>query len=100
MTVAPTPTPPIVWDRVVCAVDLSPASIGAATIAARLMPATASLVLCTVLSPATTEGATPVDGTLTLGSRPALDRAQAQIGAFHDAELPSARGTADPANPG
>jgi len=38
-----------VWDRVLCAIDQTPASIHAARTAARLMPAAASLTLCTVV---------------------------------------------------
>jgi hypothetical protein len=57
MSIVRTVTAPTIWDRVICAVDLTPpASITAAKIAARLMPAIARLAICTVLSPDAIEG--------------------------------------------
>ncbi len=43
-------TPTSVWDRVVAALDLTPSSLTAATTAAQLMPASATLTVCAVAS--------------------------------------------------
>ena len=76
-----------VWDRVVCALDHSSASISAAQVAARLMPPSASLTICTVLSPdANTQEAHAIDET-ERDIRDSLDTAQREIEALHDAEL-------------
>ena len=48
MTVTPITSPPSVWDRVVCGIDSTPASLEAARFAAGLMPASARLTLCAV----------------------------------------------------
>ncbi len=87
MSLARTARPSTIWDRVLCAVDLGPASISAAKIAARLMPAAAKLTMCTVLRPATSEGAAALDEELTREHRNAIDQAQSQIQAIHDVEL-------------
>ena len=52
----------IVWERVMCAVDFTRASVYAAREAARLMPATSQLTLCTVVSPEALEKGVPDGG--------------------------------------
>ena len=74
-----------VWDRVVCGVDRTTSSVHAARAAARLMPAAASLTLCTVVDP---EGASAVTSEVrTREAKGALDRAQAEIQRVHDTEV-------------
>ena len=94
MSLARTSTPATIWDRVICAVDLSPASISAAKIAARLIPAAAKLTMCTVLYPEATDGAAAVDEQLTREDRNAIDQAQSEIQAIHDVELHLRQGPA------
>jgi len=74
-----------VWDRVVCAVDRAPLSVHAARAAASLMPAAASLTLCTVIG-ADEDG--PLDDEArTREARDRLDLVQGWIQPAHDAEL-------------
>ena len=87
MSIAQTTSTPAVWDRVVCGIDLTPASVQAALLAARLMPATAQLTLCTVASPEAVEGGVPLDKTLMREVKDGLDEVQGEVQAFHDAEL-------------
>ena len=76
-----------VWDRVLCAVDRTPASIHAARTAARLMPAVASLTLCTVVPGEALGADMSLERSRTRQAQDALTHAQAEIEAFHDAEL-------------
>jgi nucleotide-binding universal stress UspA family protein len=85
MSIPQTSLPATVWDRVVCAVDRTPLSVQAGRAAARLMPAAASLTLCTIVSP--DEGGSPMNQARTRAAQDALDRAQAEIQPLHDAEL-------------
>lgn len=87
MSVAPTSSPPVLWDRVVCAIDGTAASLAAAREAARLMPAAAPLTLCTVIENTVLRGDSSVEQALTREAEAMLDRAQEEIGAVHDAEL-------------
>ena len=87
MSIAPTSSPSTVWDRVICAVDLTPAGVNAALEAARLMPPAATLTLCTVVNRAAVEDGVLLDKTFTREAQRALDQAQAKIQPFHDAEL-------------
>ncbi len=80
-------SPPSVWDSVVCGVDLSPASVHAALESARLMPPAARLTLCSVVSPEAIADEPSLERTLTHDAEAALERAQAEIQPFHDAEL-------------
>ena len=85
-TVASTPAA-TVWDRVVCAVDQTPASIHTARTAARLMPAGASLTLCTVVDAEALRADVSLERSLTRRAQHALAQAQAETEAFHDAQL-------------
>ena len=87
MSIAQTTSTPAVWDRVVCGIDLTPASVQAALLAARLMPATAQLTLCTVASPEAIEGGVLLDKRLMREVKDGLDEVQGEVQAFHDAEL-------------
>lgn len=87
MSIVPTSVPSTVWDRVICAVDLTPASVHAAHEAAQLMPAAATLTLCTVVSPEAVEGGALLDRTLIHEAHGALDQIQAALQPFHDSEL-------------
>lgn len=86
MTLAPAPVHGV-WDRVVCAVDLTPASVTAARQAAWLMPAAAKLTLCVVASPEAIEGGVLLDSSLMDKARTGLERTQSQFAAFHESEL-------------
>ena len=85
MSIAQTSSPTPAWDRVVCAVDRTSSSVHAALAAARLMPAAASLTLCTVVGP-DGEGALTSEAR-TREAKDALDRAQVEIQPVHDTEL-------------
>ena len=85
MSIGQTSAPASVWDRVVCAVDGAPLSVHAAWAAARLMPAAASLTLCTVVGP--DGGGQLDDEARTREAQAALDRAQADIQSVQEAEL-------------
>jgi nucleotide-binding universal stress UspA family protein len=87
MNLAQTSMSSTVWDRVVCAVDLTPASIYAARVAAGLMPVDSKLTMCTVLSRDAVEGGVLLDEGLIRRARGGLDRAHAEIEALHAAEL-------------
>ncbi len=83
-----------VWDRVVCAVDLTPASVAAARQAAWLMPAAAKLTLCAVASREAMEGGVLLDSSLMDEARAGLERTQGQVAAFHESELHLREGSA------
>jgi nucleotide-binding universal stress UspA family protein len=87
MTVAPTNSLPAVWDRVVCGIDGSAASLEAARLVARLMPASAQLTLCAIVNPAGVEGGVLLEQTLTREAEGALDQVQGEIAASHDSEV-------------
>jgi len=87
MSLAPTISPPVVWDRVVCGIDQSPASVQAALVAARLMPAAAALTLCAVVNPEVVEGGVFLDRTLMREAQAGLEQTQGEVGALHDSEL-------------
>lgn len=76
-----------VWERVVCAVDLTAASVYAAREAAQLMPSAAQLTLCTVASPDAVEGGVFLEPELIRETQVGLEHLQAEIQPFHDAEL-------------
>jgi len=76
-----------VWDRVVGAIDLTPASIQAARTAAGLMPPAATLTLCAVVGHKAPEPTTVVDQALTREAQDRLAQAQAEIQPVRDAEL-------------
>lgn len=76
-----------VWDRVVGAIDVTPASVQAARTAAGLMPPAATLTLCAVVSHKPVERTAVVDQALTRKAQDRLDQAQAQIQPVHDTEL-------------
>jgi nucleotide-binding universal stress UspA family protein len=87
MSVAQRTSPPAVWDRVVCGIDFTPASVQAALLAAQLMPASAQLTLCTVASREAIEAGVLLDETLARDAKHGLDEIQRQVQAFHDNEL-------------
>ena len=87
MTLSNTSSAPAVWDRVVCGIDLTPASLQAAREAAQLMPPVAQLTLCTIVSSEAIEGGIFLDRTLARDASAALDEVQRQIEAFHSSEL-------------
>jgi nucleotide-binding universal stress UspA family protein len=87
MTIAGTTSPPAVWDRVVCGIDLTPASLEAARAAAQLMPSLAQLTLCTIVSAEGVEGGASTDQMAARDAGTALDRVQEQIESFHSSEL-------------
>lgn len=82
-----------VWDRVVGAIDLTPASVQAARAAAELMPAGATLTLCVVVDHKATQRTTVVDQAMTREAQDRLGQAQAEIQPVHDAELHLRGGT-------
>ncbi len=75
------------WDRVVCGIDGTPASLDAAHCAARLMPAASRLTLCTVVDPSVIDRDASSEQRLTRQAEAALDEAERQVGGLHDAEL-------------
>jgi len=87
MSVAQRTSPPAVWDRVVCGIDFTPASVQAALLTAQLMPAAAQLTLCTVASRDAIEAGVLLDETLARDAKHGLDEIQRQVQAFHDNEL-------------
>lgn len=87
MTLAPSVSTHGVWDRVVCAVDLTPASVTAARHAAWLMPAAAKLTLCVVASWESIEGGVLLDSSVMDKTRTGLEGTQRQVAAFHESEL-------------
>ncbi len=87
MASTPTVLPHEVWDRVVCGLDLTAASRHAALVAARLMPESATLTLCTVVGPEATDGGALASQTVTREARNALDDVQREVDPFHSAEL-------------
>jgi nucleotide-binding universal stress UspA family protein len=78
---------PGIWDRVLCGIDATPASVQAAVHAARLMPRSGQLTLCTVVTPDVADRGSLPEETATHEAEAALDRAQIEIRAFHEAEL-------------
>ena len=76
-----------VWDRVVGAIDVTPASIQAAVTAAGLMPPAATLTLCAVVGHKALEPTTVVDQALTREAQDRLAQAQTEIQPVRDAEL-------------
>jgi len=87
MPLPTTSSPPAVWDRVVCGIDLTPASLDAARTAAQLMPSDAQLTLCTIVGREAPDDSAPPDRMLARDAAAALERVQAQIEAFHGSEL-------------
>lgn len=79
-------SPPAVWDRVVCGIDGTAASLEAARRVAALMPAAAKLTLCAVIIPGLIEGDVSMEQALTHDSELALDHAQREIAASHQSE--------------
>jgi nucleotide-binding universal stress UspA family protein len=77
---------PAVWDRVVCAVDLTPASVRAACEVAQLMPPAAELILCAIFNPDGDPEAHVLRGG-TRDVRAAIDRVHRQVQDVHDCEL-------------
>lgn len=87
MTIGQTRSHSTVWQRVICAIDLTPASVEAARQAAQLMAADAKLILCTVVSPGAIEGGMFLDRALMRDAQAAFDRVQAELEPLHDSEL-------------
>lgn len=87
MTIGHTSLQSTVWQRVICAIDLTPASGLAARQAAQLMAADGKLILCTVFSPEVIEGAVFLDRALVRDAQAALERIQAELQPWHDSEL-------------
>jgi nucleotide-binding universal stress UspA family protein len=87
MTTDQTSSHSTVWQRVICAIDLTPASVQAARHAAQLMAGDGKLILCTVASPEAVEGGVFLDRALIGDTQAALDRVQAEIEPLHDSEL-------------
>lgn len=94
MSVASTNCLPVLWDRVVCAVDGTAAGLNAARQVAALMPAAAQLMLCVVVAPARgrTRG-TSQQGVVS-EAEDALARVRAEIAMVHDAGVHLREGTA------
>ncbi|HUO75255.1 MAG TPA: universal stress protein [Solirubrobacteraceae bacterium] len=87
MTLSNTSLHSAVWDRVVCGIDLTPASLQAAREAAQLMPSAAQLTLCTIVSGGDAGRGTALDRMLARDASAALDDVQREIDAFHSSEL-------------
>ena len=64
MTVSSSNAQVAVWDRVLCGIDGSAASVEGARQVARLMPASSRLTLCEVVNPAAVEGGTLIEKAL------------------------------------
>jgi nucleotide-binding universal stress UspA family protein len=93
MTVTPITSPPTVWDRVVCGIDPTPASLEAARFAAELMPAAAPLTLCAVATPRTNEERAVHDWARHQ-AEDAVGHAQAEISPVHRADVRVREGAA------
>jgi nucleotide-binding universal stress UspA family protein len=76
-----------IWDRVVCGIDGTPASLEAARQVARLMPASAQLTLCTVVDPDLPGGGRSAQQRLTDEAEATLEHARQQVTVFHRAEV-------------
>ena len=87
MTIGQTSSHSTVWQRVICAIDLTPASVQAARQAAQLMAADGKLILCTVVSPEALEGGVFLDRALMRDAQAAFDWVQAELEPLHDSEL-------------
>jgi nucleotide-binding universal stress UspA family protein len=87
MSISQTSLRSTMWERVLCAVDIGHASVHAAVEAARLMPATGQLSLCTVVTSEALETGTATEEARTRDAQHALERAQAKVQPYHDAEL-------------
>lgn len=87
MSAAPISSPPAIWDRVVCGIDGTAASIEAARTVARLIPPEASLTLCAVIGPPRGAAGDGSEQQLTREAQEALERAQLEIADRHEAEL-------------
>jgi nucleotide-binding universal stress UspA family protein len=87
MSLAPTNVPPVVWDRVVCGINGTAASLEAARAVAWLMSSGAQLTLCAVVNPPSIDGGVLLEKQLTRAAEDALDQAQREIASSHDAEL-------------
>lgn len=87
MTTGQTSSHSTVWQRVVCAIDLTPASVQAARAAAQLMAGDGKLILCTVLSPEAIEGGVLLDRALVRKAQARFDLVQAELEPVHDSEL-------------
>lgn len=87
MTIAHTSTHSTVWRRVICASDLTAASVQAARQAAQLMTPDGKLILCTVLSPDAIEGGMLLDSALTRDAQAGFDLVQNELEPWHDSEL-------------
>ena len=73
--------PVAIFDRVVCAIDGTPASIEAARLLGRLMPALGRVTLCSVVNPYTlvSEGGIFTERAVTQNAEEALQRAEAEL---------------------
>lgn len=87
MTIGQASSHSTVWDRVVCAVDLTPASVRAARETAQLMPAATQLILCTIASPEAIEGGAFLEPQLIREAQVALQQLQADLQPVHDTEV-------------
>lgn len=87
MSIGQASSPSTVWDRVVCAVDFTTASVRAAREAALLMPAAAQLTLCAVGSPEAIEGGVLLEPQLFREAQDGFEQLQADLAPVHDAAV-------------
>ena len=87
MTIGQAGSPSTVWDRVVCAVDFTAASMRAAREAALLMPAAAQLTLCAVGSPEAIEGGVLLEPQLFREAQDGFEQVRADLAPVHDAAV-------------
>ncbi|MGO9903021.1 MAG: universal stress protein [Solirubrobacteraceae bacterium] len=85
MSVASTNCSPVLWDRVVCAVDGTVASLNAARQVAALMPSAAQLMLCVVVARARAQTRGMSKQGLVSEAEEALARVRGEIATVHDA---------------
>lgn len=81
MSSTSTSSPADVFDRVVCAIDRSPASLEAARLLRRLMPVFTQLTLCAVVNPSmlVNDGGIFTEEAVTRDVEEALERAQSEL---------------------
>ncbi len=85
MSLAPTNRLIAVWDRVVCGVDGTAASLHAARQVAALMPASSQLMLCVVVDPAKAQARGMSKQHQVSAAEDALAQVRAEIAGAHDA---------------
>ncbi|MGO9754734.1 MAG: universal stress protein [Solirubrobacteraceae bacterium] len=85
MSVTSTNCLPVLWDRVVCGVDGTAASLNAAHQVAALMPVSAQLVLCVVVERAPAQARGMSKQGLVSEAEKALAKVRSEIASVHDA---------------